>query len=98
LTFPRRVYADRDAADLNAAEEEAGGVELRHRAGEATDAADPTVLAERVEDFVEERPTNVVDRQIDAPGGEKFLHASPPLRVVRIERGVGADLAQPFRF
>jgi len=50
-----------------------GGVELRHRTGEAAEQLTAAVFAKGVEDLVEDRAADGIDRQIDAPGLRNLL-------------------------
>ena len=92
------VRADHDSPDLEPAKEQAGGIELRHGAGQSPDATDTAILTERAEQVIEEFPADAIDRQIDAPLLEKFLDPPAPLCVRGVKRGVRADLAKLLRF
>jgi hypothetical protein len=92
------VRADHDSPDLEPAEEQAGGIELWHGAGQSPNATDTAILTERAEQVIEEFPADAIDRQIDAPLLEKFLDPPAPLCARGVKRGVRADLAISLRY
>src|SRR5208337_4591752 len=95
--FGIAVSTHRHATEPKPAEKEQGRVKIRDWPRQSSHQAYLAMVAEGFNDFRQKRAADIVDRQVHPARRYRYFKGLTPERVLRIERGLGTELAKALR-